>query len=81
MAIPNSHICVEPLLFLNTTNGLAKGSSIVMVMVVEDLVVVVVAEGPSNMQYRSSTFRYGGAVYLADRSATVRYAGGGGEIT
>ena len=43
-----------------------------MVMVVEDLVVAVVAEGPPNMRYRSSTFRHVGAAYLADRSAMVR---------
>ena len=63
------------MLFLKT-NGLAKGSSMVIVMV-EDLVV---AEDPPNMRNRSSTFRYGGFAYLADRSAMVRYAGGGGEI-
>ena len=54
-----------------------------MVMVMEDLVVAVVAEGPPNMRKRSSTFRYGGAAYLADRSTMVRqvlYAGGEGEI-
>ena len=39
-----------------------------------------VAEDPPNMRNRSSTFRYGGLAYLADRSAMVRYAGGGGEI-
>ena len=64
MAIPDSHI-VDPMLFLKT-NGLVKGSSMVMVM--EDLV----AEGPPNMRNRSSTFRYGGFEYLADRSAMVR---------
>ena len=47
-----------------------------MVMV-EDLVV---AEDPLNMRNRSSTFRYVGLAYLADRSAMVRYVGGGGEI-
>ena len=47
-----------------------------MVMVMEDLV----AEGPPNMRNRSSTFRYGGFAYLADRSAMVRYVGGGGDI-
>ena len=66
MAIPNSHM-VDPMLFLKT-NGLVKGSSIAMVMV-EDLVV---AEDPPNMRKRSSTFRYGGFAYLADRSAMVR---------
>ena len=71
MAIPNSHTCIEPMLFLNATNGLTKGSSIVMV-IVEDLVLAVVAERPPNMRKRSSTFRYGGAAYLADRSAMVR---------
>ena len=76
VAIPNSHICLDPELFLNETNGLVKGSSIVMVMV-EDLVVV---EGPPNMRNRSSTLRHGGFAYLADRSAIVRYVGGGGEI-
>ena len=82
MAIPNSHICVDPKLFLNKTNGLTKGSSMVMI-IMEDLVVavvVVVAERPPNMRYRSSTFRHVGAAYLADRSSTVRYVGGGGEI-
>ena len=42
-----------------------------------------VAEDPPNMRKRSSTFRYGGVAYLADRSATVRYVlyvGGGGDI-
>ena len=42
-----------------------------------------VAEGPPNMRKRSSTFRYGGAAYLAYRSLTVRYVlyvGGGGDI-
>ena len=48
-----------------------------MVKVMEDLVI---AEDPPNMRNRSSTFRYGGFVYLADRSAMVRYVGGGGEI-
>ena len=48
-----------------------------MVMVMEDLGV---AEDPPNMRYRSSTFRHGGFAYLADRSAMVRYVGGGGEI-
>ena len=67
MAIPNSHICLDPKLFLYETNGLAKGSSMVMVM--EDLVVV---EDPPNMRNRSSTFRYVGFAYLADRSAIVR---------
>ena len=46
-----------------------------MVMVVEDLVVAVVAvvaEGPPNMRKRSSTFRCGGAAYLAYRSSMVR---------
>ena len=47
-----------------------------MVMV-EDLVV---AEGPPNMRNRSSTFRYRGLVYLADRSTMIRYAGGRDEI-
>ena len=76
MAIPNSHFCVDPMLFLKT-NGLAKGSSMVIVMV-ED---IGVAEDPPNIRNRSSTFRYGGVgPYLADRSATVRYAGGGGDI-
>ena len=74
MAIPNSHF-VDPMLFLKT-NGLAKGSSMVIVMV-ED---AVVAERPPNMRNRSSTFRHGGFAYLADRSAMVRYAGGGGEV-
>ena len=71
MAIPNSHF-VDPMLFLKT-NGLAKGSSMVTVM--EDLAVaedLVVAEDPPNMRKRSSTFRYGGLAYLADRSAIVR---------
>ena len=72
MAIPDSHI-VDPMLFLKT-NGLVKGSFIVTVM--EDFV----AEDPPNMRNRSSTFRYGGFAYLADRSATVRYIGGGGDI-
>ena len=76
MAIPNSHICVDPMLFFGKTNGLIKGSSIAMVMV-EDLGV---AEDPPNMRNRSSTFRYVGLAYLADRSAMVRYVGGGGEI-
>ena len=59
---------MDPKLFFgNKTNGLAKGSSMVMVM--EDLVV---AEDPPNMRNRSSTFRYGGFAYLADRSAMVR---------
>ena len=48
-----------------------------MVMMVEDLVV---AEDPLNMRKRLSTFRYGGFVYLADRSATVMYVGGEGDI-
>ena len=39
-----------------------------------------VAEDPPNMRNRSSTFRHGGLAYLADRSAMVRYAGGGGEV-
>ena len=73
MAIPDSHM-VDPMLFLKT-NGLAKGSSMVIVM--EDLVI---AEDPPNMRNRSSTFRYVGLAYLADRSATVRYVGGGGDI-
>ena len=46
------------------------------VMVMEDLV----AEDPPNMRNRSSIFRHGGFAYLADRSATVRYVGGGGDI-
>ena len=66
VAIPNSHF-VDPMLFLKT-NGLAKGSSMVVVMV-ED---AVVAERPPNMRIRSSTFRYGGFANLVDRSATVR---------
>ena len=66
MALSDSHI-VDPMLFLKT-NGLAKGSSMVIVMV-EDLVVV---KGPPNMRNRSSIFRYGGFAYLADRSAMVR---------
>ena len=48
-----------------------------MVMVMEDLGV---AEDPPNMRNRSSTFRYGGFAYLADRSATVIYVGGEGDI-
>ena len=48
-----------------------------MVMVMEDLGV---AEDPPNMRNRSSTLRYGGLAYLADRSAMVRYDGGEGEI-
>ena len=76
MAIPSSHFYVDPMLFLKT-NGLAKGSSMVMVMV-EDLII---AERPPNMRNRSSTFRYRGVgPYLADRSAMVRYIDGGGEI-
>ncbi len=59
---------MDSILFFNETNGLIKGSSMMMVMV-EDLVV---AERPPNMRKRSSIFRYGGAVYLADRSAMVR---------
>ena len=47
-----------------------------MEMVMGDLV----AEGPLNMRNRSSTFRYEGFANLVDRSAMVRYAGGGGEI-
>ena len=71
MAIPSSHICLDPKLFFDKkTNGLVKGSSMVIVM--EDLGVAVVAEDPPNMRNRSSTFRYGGAAYLADRSAMVR---------
>ena len=67
MAIPNSHF-VDPMLFLKT-NGLIKGSSMVMVMV-EDLVVV---EGPPNMRKRSSIFKYRGlGAYLVYRSSTVR---------
>ena len=46
-------------------------------LVAEDLVV---AEDPPNMRNRSSIFRHGGLAYLADRSAMVRYVGGGGEI-
>ena len=76
MAIPQSRFCVDSKLFFDKTNGLIKGSSIAMAMV-ED---VVVAERPPNMRKRSSTFRYGGFAYLADRSARVRYGGGGREI-
>ena len=67
VAISNSYIYLDPELFLNETNGLVKGSSIVMVT--EDLVV---AEDPPNMRNRLSTFRYGSLVYLADRSVMVR---------
>ena len=61
---------------MNETNGLTKGSSIVIVMVEG----AVVAERPPNMRNRSSIFRHGGFAYLADKSAMVRYVGGGGEI-
>ena len=50
MAIPNSHICIDPMLFFNKTKGLAKGSS--EAMVIEDLVVaedLAAAEDPPNM--------------------------------
>ena len=70
MAIPSSHICMDPKLFFDKTKGLAKGSS--KAMVTEDLVVAVEAEDPPNIRNRSSTFRYGGLAYLADRSAMVR---------
>ena len=68
---------VDPKLFFET-NCLIKGSS--NAEVVEDLAV---AERPPNMRNRSSTFRYRGVAYLADRSATVRYVlyvGSGGDI-
>ena len=74
MAIPNSYIYLNPKLFLNEMNGLAKGSSIVIV--IEDLV----TEDPLNMRNRSSIFRYKGFAYLADKSTMVRYNGGKGEI-
>ena len=73
MAILHSRIYSNPKLFLNETNGLAKASFNVMVMV-ED---AVVAEGPPNTRKRSSTFRYGDFVNLASRFTTVSYAGGG----
>ncbi len=56
------------MLFFDKTNGLIKGSSILIVMVEA----LVVAERPLNMRNRSSTLRYGVDIYLADRSATVR---------
>ena len=42
---------------------------------------MVVAEGPPNILYRLLTFRYKGTIYLADRSATIRYISGSDEIT
>lgn len=51
-----SHVDVDPMLFFSETNGLIKGSSIVIVMVEA----AVVVERPPNMRKRSSMVRYAG---------------------
>ena len=50
-----SHVDVDPMLFFSETNGLIKGSSIgMMIVMVED---AVVAERPPNMRKRSLMVR------------------------